>query len=243
MLLEEQGVGYALVGGLAVSVRGEVRFTRDVDLAIAVTNDREVERLVLELSAAGYTPRAVVEQDAVGRIATVRLVGPDRVTVDLLAASSGIEDEVVATAEPVEVAGAGMVPVARAEELIALKVLALSPRRGQDALDLDGLLRVNETVDLVRVRVLLDLIAARGFSRGEIASSWGSAWRRSDITACSAGSSRCRSITRPTTAARRSRAGAGPRAPGSSSATVRWAISARRMDASSRSTTSSLSKY
>lgn len=166
-LLRDRGIGHALVGGLAVSVRGEVRFTRDVDLAIAVSSDREVERLVLDLSAAGYMPRALVEQDAVGRIATVRLLGPDRVTLDLLAASSGIEHEVVATAEPCEVVGAGLVPVARAEELIALKLLSVSPRRGQDALDLDGLLRVNEHVDLERVRALLDLVTTRGFNRGE----------------------------------------------------------------------------
>jgi hypothetical protein len=37
---------FALVGGLAVSVRAEVRFTRDVDLAVAVENDAEAESLV-----------------------------------------------------------------------------------------------------------------------------------------------------------------------------------------------------
>ena len=165
--LRECGVGFALVGGLAVSIRGEVRFTRDVDLAIAVEGDREVERLVLDMSAAGYSPRAIVEQDDIGRIATVRLVGPDGVTVDLLAASSGIEPEVVATAEPVDIGPAGLIPVARAEELIALKVLSVSARRAQDEIDLDGLLRVNEQVDLGRVRALLDLVTTRGFHRGE----------------------------------------------------------------------------
>jgi|GEM_PF-4672787 len=38
--LEARERPFALVGGLAVSVRGEVRFTRDVDLA------REMARLV-----------------------------------------------------------------------------------------------------------------------------------------------------------------------------------------------------
>ena len=35
----------ALVGGLAVSARAEPRFTRDVDLAVAVVSDDEAERL------------------------------------------------------------------------------------------------------------------------------------------------------------------------------------------------------
>ncbi len=36
---------FALVGGLAVSVRGDVRTTRDVDLAVAVADDAETEAL------------------------------------------------------------------------------------------------------------------------------------------------------------------------------------------------------
>lgn len=160
-------VRFALVGGLAVSVRGEVRFTRDVDLAISVADDKEVERLVLELSAAGYTPRALVEQDDVGRIATVRLQGTDGITVDLLAASSGIESEVVASAGVIEVAPGLAVAVARAEELLALKVLAVSKRRPQDAIDIDGLLRTNAALVLDRVRELLDLVTTRGFARGQ----------------------------------------------------------------------------
>jgi hypothetical protein len=37
----------ALVGGLAVSVRTEPRFTRDADLAVAVTDDADAEALVM----------------------------------------------------------------------------------------------------------------------------------------------------------------------------------------------------
>jgi len=48
------GQRFALVGGLAVSVRAEVRFTRDVDLAVAVTNDADAEALVYHLRESGY---------------------------------------------------------------------------------------------------------------------------------------------------------------------------------------------
>ena len=37
--LKRLGVAHALVGGLAVSIRAEVRFTRDVDLALSVDSD------------------------------------------------------------------------------------------------------------------------------------------------------------------------------------------------------------
>ena len=53
--LQAAGVRPALVGGLAVSTRTEPRFTRDVDLAIAVGGDRDAERVASALTSRGYT--------------------------------------------------------------------------------------------------------------------------------------------------------------------------------------------
>ena len=62
--LREFAKPFALVGGLAVSVRAEVRFTRDVDIAVVVVrDDAELEALVRDLGGAGYRPGAVVEQE------------------------------------------------------------------------------------------------------------------------------------------------------------------------------------
>ena len=78
----------AVVGGLAVSARTEARFTRDIDLAVAVSGDVEAETLVRQLIASGYGVVAMIEQDTTGRFATARLVtpggDPDSVVVDLL---------------------------------------------------------------------------------------------------------------------------------------------------------------
>ena len=41
----------ALIGGLAVSARTEPRFTRDADLAVAVTSDAEAEAPHYEVDA------------------------------------------------------------------------------------------------------------------------------------------------------------------------------------------------
>ena len=71
-----EGKRFALVGGLAVSVRAEVRFTRDVDLAVAVDNDMEAESLVYALKSRGYTTVASVEHEAQSRLATIRLRSP-----------------------------------------------------------------------------------------------------------------------------------------------------------------------
>ena len=64
--LSELGVAHALVGGLAVSGRAEVRFTRDVGLAVVAGADAELEAIVGGLRARGYRVRTVDEQRARG---------------------------------------------------------------------------------------------------------------------------------------------------------------------------------
>jgi hypothetical protein len=157
---------FALVGGIAVAVRGEPRFTRDVDVCVAATDDRDLESLVFALRARGYEVAALVEQEATGRLATARLLSSSGLITDLLGASCGIEAEVVERAGLVDIAGAGAVPVARPEELLAMKVLSMTDSRPQDRMDAVGLLKLNPDLDLRAVRGNLRLIDARGFSRG-----------------------------------------------------------------------------
>lgn len=163
--LASLGIAYAVVGGFAVSVRAEVRFTRDVDLAVHVRDDAETETLVRELRAKGYELLAVVEQDDTRRLATVRLRSPTGVYVDLLTASSGIEPEIVARAAPVLIEGVGSVLVAGSEELLATKILAMDEKRLQDRIDAIHLVELNPDLDLERVRADLRLIEQRGFHR------------------------------------------------------------------------------
>ena len=160
-------VRFALVGGLGISVRAEVRFTRDVDLAIDVSSDAEVKRLVRELAGVGYRVVALVEHDERKRLATVRLASPSGVVVDLLAASSGIEADIVAAAQPAALERAGEIPVAGAEHLLAMKVLSLTDRRLQDRIDAKNLVLANADLDLDRVRSALQAITERGFHRGQ----------------------------------------------------------------------------
>jgi hypothetical protein len=52
--LRRDGVSFALVGGLAVSVRTEPRLTRDADVAVSVADDTEAEAVVYRLVERGY---------------------------------------------------------------------------------------------------------------------------------------------------------------------------------------------
>jgi hypothetical protein len=169
--LRDAGARFALVGGIAVSARADPRFTRDLDLAVAVPGDAAAEALVAALRARGYGPRATVEQEAVGRLARVRRTPPrepeDGAVVDLLFASSGIEGEIVDAAEDVEVLPGLRVPVATLARLLALKVLSRDDNRcPQDRGDLRALMARCGADDLRAAEEAASLIGNRGYARG-----------------------------------------------------------------------------
>lgn len=174
---------WALVGGLAVSVRTEPRFTRDLDLALAVDDDREAEQTVLDLQASGFRALAVVEQEATGRLATARLapagVSSRGLMLDLLFASSGIEREICEAAERLEIMPGCRAPVARLHHLMALKVLARDDRtRPQDVVDLRALSTAAQPSDFEGARDAVQLIEARGFNRSRnLVDALTSAWQ------------------------------------------------------------------
>ena len=164
--LRREGVSGCLVGGLAVSARCDPRFTRDIDVAIAIEDDARAEALVQKLGTVGFRAGAVVEQEAVGRLAMIRLFDDDDTTIDMLTASSGIEAEVVADAESLEVVRGVVIPVARVGHLIALKLLSVAPGRETDTLDLRHLAAVANSAEWDRAADAVEKITARGYSRG-----------------------------------------------------------------------------
>lgn len=161
--LDALKVRWALIGGLAISIRSVPRFTKDLDFAIAVADDSEAESVVHRLCGRGYQPAEVLEQEYVKRLSGVRLERSDSdVIVDLLFASSGIEREVVASATRLEVLPRLSAPVATIGHLIALKILA---GRNQDLTDLGALIPAASAGDLETAQEAVRLIQTRGFNR------------------------------------------------------------------------------
>jgi predicted nucleotidyltransferase len=166
--LDAIGARWAVIGGLAVAFRAEPRFTKDVDIAVAVADDAEAEGIVNRLQVRGYALASLVEQDYVNRLATARLVRPQAGTssafIDLLFANSGIEDEIVRRADRLEVLPDVFMPVASIGHLIALKALA---GRHQDLTDLGYLISVATDADLAEAAASAAKIQERGFNRGQ----------------------------------------------------------------------------
>ena len=169
--LAASGRAFALVGGLAVSARVDPRFTRDADLVVSVPDDHAAEAVVRDLVGRGYHLVATIEHDVANRLATARLASPvspdEELIVDLLFASSGVEPEIAARAESLEVLEGLVVPVAALGDLVALKLLSRDDAtRPQDAIDLRSLLTAASPGDVTLARDTVALIARRGYSRG-----------------------------------------------------------------------------
>lgn len=151
-------------------MQNEPRTTRDVDIVVAVSGDADAEAVVFALQSRGYQLLLALEQTAVGRLSTVRLSTPGAssrgVVVDLLFASSGIEPEIIARAEAIEIVPGLTVPIARIGHLVALKLLARDDRhRPQDWDDIRALLAEAEATDLVEARAAVELVVERGYHR------------------------------------------------------------------------------
>lgn len=167
--LRDLGSEVALVGGLAIAVRVDPRFTRDVDFAVSVEDDTGAEAVVRGLLSRGYGVLAIVEQDATGRLATARLAMPGQgehgVVLDLLFATVGIEREIVAAASQVELLPGLTMPVAQVGHLLAMKLLSRSEDRPLDQADIDALLGIANEVELSRLGEAVRMITARGCNR------------------------------------------------------------------------------
>lgn len=161
-------VASAVVGGIAVSVRTEPRFTRDLDLAVAVANDDEATTYVFRLRQHGYEVVTALEQTTHQRLSTVRLRRDGRrPIVDLLFAASGIEPEIAQAAEPIEIVPGVVAEVAQIGHLIAMKLVSRDARRRpRDQQDLVDLANVADAREWQRAEAAIELIQQRGFSRG-----------------------------------------------------------------------------
>lgn len=161
--LETHRVPWALVGGLAITLRASPRTTADIDVMVPLEGDAQAESLLGFLISRGWRVEREFH-DREHRIASVRLRGPGAAseTVDLLFHVAGIEAEVAAGADPMAILDRIEAPVASRAALIALKVLA---GRDKDREDLAALLELAEAAEIREARRLLDLVERRGFDR------------------------------------------------------------------------------
>jgi uncharacterized nucleotidyltransferase DUF6036 len=130
--LRANGTPYALIGGIAVSVRGEPRFTADVDVVASV----ELKRALDLLEATKRSDFEPLFPDAAEVVETAYIL-PLRhrttgIKADVVIGLTGFERNLVARAVPVDLGGLS-IPVASSEDLLLMKVLAGRARDMDDA--------------------------------------------------------------------------------------------------------------
>ncbi len=89
---------------------------------------------------------------------------PGGIVVDLLFVSSGVEPEIVCSAETLDLLPGLATPVATLGHLLALKTLA---GRTKDLADIEALLGEATSADINAARTLLGLIEERGCARNK----------------------------------------------------------------------------
>jgi predicted nucleotidyltransferase len=146
--LEDAGIRYVLVGGLAVALRGYQRVTMDVDVVLALDDDN-LQRFIACAKAAGWQPVAPVPVDALAnrellnswyaekgmRAFGLRHPAGVSTAIDVLIKPPVSYEDLRRDASLVTV-GALRIPVASIDHLIAMKT---GTGRGQDQVDIEAL--------------------------------------------------------------------------------------------------------
>ncbi len=148
---EALGVRWYLFGAQAAILYGVARFTEDIDVTVEL-GKRPTRALIDALADQGFSAR--ITDDAF--IATTRVVPlvhvRTSIPVDVVLSGPGLEEAFLDAAVEVDVDGIA-VPVARAEDLVVMKVLAARPKDLEDIVVI--LAAQRRTFDEAQVRQLL----------------------------------------------------------------------------------------
>ena len=135
-LLESRGLPYAVIGGIAATVRSPVRVTEDVDVVVGC--ELEDAMFILEdLTRDGPdSERFEPAFDRVEELIRTAFLRPivDResgIRADICVGLTAFERQAVAWATP-DVLGGLIIPVITAEDLLVMKLLADRPKDQQD---------------------------------------------------------------------------------------------------------------
>ncbi len=136
-MLDQQDLDFALIGGLAASIRGRVRVTEDIDVIVDCDVARAVEMLD-SLDPKVFRP-FLPDPELVLRQCFLLPISDSQtqVRIDLAVGESGFEKIVVQRASPVP---EHSIPVATAEDLLLMKLMA---GRHQDIQDVDGIVAIS----------------------------------------------------------------------------------------------------
>ena len=145
---EREGIEGAIVGGVAASLLGRPRMTRDVD-AVVLVDEYGWERFVVSGRRSGFDPRIddPIEFARRTRVLLMRHTSSG-IDIDISLGALPFEREMIDRHQSMTV-GPVTIPVITPEDLIIMKALARRPR---DMADIESVLDANPEMDLDRIR-------------------------------------------------------------------------------------------
>jgi hypothetical protein len=146
--LESAGVPAMIVGGIAASILGRPRATRDID-ALAVASDEQWTQLLGSSETHGIVPRIDDPLEFARRTRVLLLRHTESgIDIDIILSGLAFEAEAVSRATVHELGGV-RVRLPQVEDLLIMKAIAHRP---QDLRDIEGLLDVFPAANVESVR-------------------------------------------------------------------------------------------
>lgn len=145
---EREAIPGAIVGGVAASLWGRPRMTRDVD-AVVLADAIGWKELLESGAGFGFVPRIEDPLEFAHRTRVLLLRhDPDGIDVDISLGALPFESEMIDRRRIVTIAAVD-IPVVTPEDLIIMKSLARRPR---DLGDIESVLDANPNMDIDRIR-------------------------------------------------------------------------------------------
>jgi hypothetical protein len=144
---DAEGIRAAIIGGVAASLLGKPRLTKDID---AVVLDAEAEVLIASGAAYGFLPRIpdAVEFARNTRILLLRYAEGE-IDIDLSLGGLPFEYEVIDRSSMIDVSPEISIRVASPEDIVIMKAIA---GRGRDMMDIENIIQANPDLDVERIR-------------------------------------------------------------------------------------------
>ena len=149
--LTDGGFEYALIGGLAVILRGHDRYTRDVDALVWDLDDR-LDELASLLPKHGFRPPTTEQLRLSKSTRLLHTIWQEKVFVDFMLGLFPFEREILDHATAMDLGRGGFAKVATPEDLIIMKLTA---SREKDIQDVIALKELYPDLDRRRIRAIV----------------------------------------------------------------------------------------
>jgi hypothetical protein len=143
---DNQGV---IIGGIAVSLLGQARFTEDIDAMVLLSID-EIPHFLDAAKSEGIEPRIAQADDFArrNRVLLLRHVA-SQTDIDISLGILPFEQEMVARSQVYEIDQALKIHLPTPEDLIIMKAIAHRPK---DLLDIQGIIGNHPHLDRARIQ-------------------------------------------------------------------------------------------